>query len=139
MRGLSLAYWSSDFILKSINHKNSVIYCVMCTLVTEFVWYVACVSSVPVRAERNIGPREGVFAFRMSGKWGEFLPRPFCSRAIFRALNAKTLFAALYFVRLVWERLLCRKSGMQLQLGHRTNSCSAFSIKSYLSRFKAHT
>ena len=30
----------------------------------------ACVEIVPVRAERNIGPREGAFAFRTRGKWG---------------------------------------------------------------------
>ena len=32
---------------------------------------LACVASVPVRAERSIGPREGVFAFGTRGKWGE--------------------------------------------------------------------
>ena len=32
---------------------------------------IACVASVPVRAERNIGPREGVFTFGTRGKWGE--------------------------------------------------------------------
>ena len=32
---------------------------------------IACVASVPVQAERNIGPQEGVFAFRTRGKWGE--------------------------------------------------------------------
>ena len=32
---------------------------------------VACVASVSVRAEQNIGPREGVFLFRPRGKWGE--------------------------------------------------------------------
>ena len=32
---------------------------------------IACVASVPVRAERNIRPREGVFAFGTRGKWGE--------------------------------------------------------------------
>ena len=32
---------------------------------------VACVASVPVRAEQSIGPREGVFAFGTRGKGGE--------------------------------------------------------------------
>ena len=31
----------------------------------------ACVASVPVRTERSIGPREGVFAFWTRGKWSE--------------------------------------------------------------------
>ena len=33
--------------------------------------YFACEASVPVRAERSIGPREGVSAFGTRGKWGE--------------------------------------------------------------------
>ena len=32
---------------------------------------IACLASVPVPAARNIGPREGVFAFGTRGKWGE--------------------------------------------------------------------
>ena len=31
----------------------------------------ACVANVPIPAERNIGSREGVFAFGTRGKWGE--------------------------------------------------------------------
>ena len=57
----------------------------------QFYSEIACVASVPVRAERNIRPREGVFTFGTRGKWGK----------------SKT--AARYFVRLVWERLLRRQ------------------------------
>ena len=59
---------------------------------------IACVASVPVRAERNIGPREAIFAFRTCGKWGEisFSARPECKNSL----------AVLYFVRLVREGLL---------------------------------
>ena len=32
---------------------------------------IACVASVPLRAEWSIGTREGVFAFGTGGKWGE--------------------------------------------------------------------
>ena len=39
--------------------------------ITAFEYNFACVASVPVRAERNIRPREGVFTFGTRGKWGE--------------------------------------------------------------------
>ena len=34
-----------------------------CPFMFRFTPNIACVASVPVRAERSIGPREGVFTF----------------------------------------------------------------------------
>ena len=52
---------------------------------------VACVVSVPVRAERNTGPREGVFTFRTRGKWSTPPPLSFLLSPHFpHFLNGKT-------------------------------------------------
>ena len=69
--------------------------------------FFPCVASVPVPAERNIGPREGVFAFGTCGRWGEikksalapfsalFVVAPFSARLsrgpIFRSCGNGTL------------------------------------------------
>ena len=75
-------------------------------LVTDRYELVPCVASVPVQAERNIGPRERVFAFRTRGKWGENKKgrRPSRQPSTFllsphfpRVPNAKTPFRAPIF------------------------------------------
>ena len=47
-----------------------------------------CVASVPVEAERSIGPQEGVFTFGTRVKWGE-------SKRLFAVLANKDLQEAL--------------------------------------------
>ena len=60
-------------------------------LVSSGAWRsLACVASVPVRTERNIGPREGVFAFRTRGKWGGSKKDEGKMPHFPRVLNAKT-------------------------------------------------
>ena len=73
---------------------------------------VACVASVPVRAKRSIGPREGVFAFGTRGKWGESKKD---EGEGWGSRMWKLLLAAWYFVQLVRERLLRRQTAIVLQ------------------------
>ena len=88
--------------------------------ITRLSLCLACVASVPVRAERNRTARKRFFAFGPREKWGEskkvhifalasLLARPNCSDPIFRAARMReSSFARCDFIRLVRERLLRR-------------------------------
>ena len=107
----------SDFV-SSCNSYHILVRYIYVFVIDQFF---PCVASVPVPAERNIGPREGVFAFGTRGKWGEnkksgrrrWLSLHF-PRFLLSPHFPRVFLAALYFARAGTGRLLRRQINFKL-------------------------